>query len=86
MMSQTAVKPVSFAADIAGVLFTYRDQMIWRLDLASYEDVKANSAIILALITWSPTSPAQMPPPPFPPFPLEFVTRFQSWTEQGCPP
>jgi hypothetical protein len=75
-------QPVSFAADIAGGLNTYRGQMMWRLDLTSYEDVKANSAIILSLIQ----PPAQMPPPPFPPFSADFIASFIAWTHQGCPP
>ena len=37
---------VSFANDIAPTLFKYRGQMAWRLDLASYDDVKANAALI----------------------------------------
>ncbi|HEY1750707.1 MAG TPA: hypothetical protein VGG29_05560 [Caulobacteraceae bacterium] len=74
--------PVSFAADIRGVLLPYRDQMVWRLDLASYEDVKANAQIILPMIT----PPAQMPPTPFPAFPADFVAKFTAWMAQGCPP
>ncbi len=75
-------KPVSFASDIAGELNTYRGQMMWRLDLTNYEDVKANSAIILSLIQ----PPTQMPPPPFPPFSADFIASFTAWTKQGCPP
>ena len=76
---------ISFAADLRGVLFEYHGQMIWRLDLANYEDVKANAAIILAAISPSPQGPPQMPPPPFPAFPKEFIASFKAWTEQGCP-
>jgi hypothetical protein len=75
--------PVSFAADIRGVLYPYRDQMMWRLDLTSYADVKANAAIILPLIN---STPAQMPPPPFPGFSADFIATFTAWTTQGCPP
>jgi hypothetical protein len=81
-----AETPVSFAADIAGQLYKFRGQMMWRLDLANYDDVKANAAIILSLIEPSPPFPPQMPPPPFPPFPPDFIAAFTSWTQQGCPP
>ena len=78
-------KQISFATDIAGELYKYRGQMMWRLDLANYDDVKANAAIILSLIEPSPPSPPQMPPPPFPPFSADFVATFTAWTKQGCP-
>ena len=44
----------SFANDIAPILFKYRGQMAWRLDLASYDDVKANAPIIYEFISYSP--------------------------------
>jgi hypothetical protein len=78
-----APAPVSFAADIRDVLFVYRDQMIWRLDLAKYEEVKANAGIILPMIS---SAPPQMPPPPFPGFSQEFIGTFAAWVDQGCPP
>jgi hypothetical protein len=74
---------LSFAADVRPVLFAYRDQMAWRLDLSNYEDVKANADIILPMIA---STPAQMPPSPFPAFPQEFIAKFKAWTAQGCPP
>ena len=40
---------VSFANDIAPTLYKYRGQMAWRLDLASYDDVKANAQIASAV-------------------------------------
>ena len=72
---------VSFAADIRPALLPYRDQMIWRLDLASYDDVQANAQIILGQIAGQ-----GMPPTPFPPFPDTFVATFQAWAAQGYPP
>ncbi|MEA2756562.1 MAG: hypothetical protein QOJ54_2851 [Aliidongia sp.] len=75
--------PVTFAADIQGMLFKYRGQMMWRLDLADYADVKANAAIIYSLIA---SDPAQMPPPPFPPFPTTFIAAFKAWMDQDYPP
>jgi hypothetical protein len=70
---------VSFANDIAPTFYKYRGQMAWRLDLASYDDVKANFDIILGQITGSPP----MPPPPFPPFPQSFIDTFRAWKDGG---
>jgi hypothetical protein len=74
---------VSFADDIAPTLFKYRGQMAWRLDLASYDDVKANAASIQAQIA---SNPPGMPPPPFDPFPQTFVDAFNTWMTTGFPP
>ena len=74
---------LSFANDIAPTLFKYRGQMAWRLDLASYEDVKANAEIIMGQITGDPPG---MPPPPFDPFPQSFIDAFTNWMNQGYPP
>jgi hypothetical protein len=74
---------VSFADDIAPTLFKYRGQMAWRLDLASYDDVKANAAIIQGQITGNPPG---MPPPPFDPFPQSFVDAFNTWMTADFPP
>ena len=71
---------VSFANDIAPTLFKYRGQMAWRLDLASYDDVKANAAIIAASDHRRP-SPG-MPPPPFDPFPQSLHRCIQYLDEQ----
>ena len=78
--------PPSFASDIAPFLYNYRGQMAWRLDLTSYEDVKANAQIILDNITYSPGNPPNMPPPPFQPFSQDFVSQFQAWVNGGCQP
>jgi hypothetical protein len=74
---------VSFANDIAPTLFKYRGQMAWRLDLASYEDVRANAAIILGQINGTA---GIMPPPPFDPFPQAFIDAFNDWINDGYPP
>jgi hypothetical protein len=47
---------VSFANDIAPTLFKYRGQMAWRLDLASYDDVKANANLIAGQLAGDPPS------------------------------
>ena len=74
---------LSFANDIAPTLFKYRGQMAWRLDLASYDDVRANAEIIMGFITGDPPL---MPPPPFDPFPQSFIDAFTNWMNQGYPP
>jgi len=74
---------VSFANDLAPTLFKYRGQMAWRFDLANYNDVRANAAIISEFI--SGPQP-MMPPPPFDPFPQTFIDAFTTWMNTGYPP
>jgi hypothetical protein len=74
----------SFALDIAPILAPYRDNMVWRFDLADYEAVKANAQLIYANI--SPTDGSQMPPPPLPPLRPADVAAFKSWIDGKCPP
>jgi len=73
----------SFAQDIAPILYPYRGQMAWRLDLASYDDVKANAPIIFNQIQYDAGKSPGMPPPPFPPFALDFIATFQEWMNSG---
>jgi hypothetical protein len=75
---------VSFARDIAPTLSQYRDEMAWRLDLASYEDVKANADIILGYMNGAVGT--VMPPPPFDPFPQSFIDTFSNWIKASYPP
>jgi len=77
---------VSFARDIAPTLSQYRDEMAWRLDLASYEDVKANADIILGFINGA--SGSIMPPPGSgsDPFPQSFIDTFSNWINASYPP
>lgn len=74
----------SFANDIAPTLYPFRGQMAWRFDLADYGDVKANAAVILEQITYDNGTP-NMPPPPFSPFPREFVALFEQWMVDYAP-
>ena len=74
---------VSFADDIKPTLFKFRGQMAWRLDLASYADVKANADIILGYMNGDA---GMMPPPPFDPFPQSFIDAFSDWMKNGYPP
>ncbi|HEU0317387.1 MAG TPA: hypothetical protein VFR49_08660 [Solirubrobacteraceae bacterium] len=74
----------SFALDIAPILAPYRDNMLWRFDLADYGAVKANATLIFANI--SPTDGSQMPPPPLPPLHPSDVAAFRAWIADACPP
>jgi hypothetical protein len=71
---------VSFANDMPATLFKYRGQMAWRLDLASYDDVKANADIILGQLGSDPPGM-----PPFDPFPPSFLAAFEAWQAAGYP-
>lgn len=72
---------LSFATDIAPMLAPYRENMIWRFDLADYVAVKAN-----ALIIYEALAAEAMPPPPLPALSGAEVATFKSWMEQKCPP
>ena len=54
----------SFALDIAPILAPYRENMLWRFDLADYGAVKANATLIFANI--SPTDRWRRRPRPCP--------------------
>ncbi len=71
---------VTFNDDILPIIFKWKAQMIWRLDLSKYEDVKANADIIYGQISTN-----QMPPPPFPPLTTGQIQLFQQWIADGCP-
>jgi len=72
---------ISFARDIAPFLAPYRENMLWRFDLADYEVVKANADLIHANI-----STGGMPPPPLPPLSPADRQKFESWIAEACPP
>jgi hypothetical protein len=74
----------SFAADIAPMLAPYREEMLWRFDLADYEAVKANAAVIYSRLTG--VSGNTMPPAPVPPLSAAHISDFKSWMEDTCPP
>ncbi len=76
---------VSFASDIKPLFAQFVAQMRWRLDLTSYEDVRANFQMIRSVIDLSPDNQKPMPPPPFDPLTPEQVAMFQSWIDQGFP-
>lgn len=75
---------ITFAGDIASILAPYREEMLWRFDLADYEAVKANSAMIYGRLTGSTGN--TMPPAPVPPLSAADIATFKSWIEDKCPP
>lgn len=75
-----AAPTVSFNNDILPIFFKWKSQMIWRLDLTNYEDVKMNASIILDQISNGP-----MPPPPFPPLSTDQINLFKQWMDEGYP-
>jgi hypothetical protein len=71
----------SFATDIAPMLAPYRENMLWRFDLADYVAVRANAHIIYQALAGE-----AMPPPPLPALSGGEVATFKSWMESKCPP
>lgn len=74
-------KKVSFEKDILPVFQNYTQNMAWRFDLTSYEQVRANHEAIYSRISLK-----GMPPPPFKPLSDEQIHMFYCWVEQGFPP
>lgn len=72
---------VSFASDIMPLFKQFQGPMMWRLDLTSYDAVKANAETIFDQI-----STRSMPPPPFPPLKAEQIAAFKAWMDAGFPP
>ncbi|MES1245627.1 MAG: hypothetical protein ABUT39_28735 [Acidobacteriota bacterium] len=79
-----APESVSFANDIMPLFKQFQGPMMWRLDLTSYDAVKANAQTIYGLISAAP--PNNMPPPPFPPLTDEQIATFKAWMDTGFPP
>ena len=71
---------VSFANDIGPLFKQFQGPMMWRLDMTSYEAVKANAQLIFDQI-----SSNLMPPPPFPPLTAEQIASFAAWMKQDFP-
>jgi hypothetical protein len=72
---------VSFANDIVPIFQPYRDPMMWRFDLTSYDAVRANAEIIFGQI-----STQSMPPPPISPLTAAQIATFKAWMDEGYPP
>lgn len=77
--------PVSFANDIMPVFNQFKAQMMWRLDLTDYDQVKANAQAIWGMIR-DDQGPPQMPPPTFPPLSHQQIMNFKSWMDTGYAP
>lgn len=69
-------------------LFTDEDveHMSFAFNLASYDDVKTNSAAILDRVSRPAGSPGRMPPPPREPWTPEQVQLFKDWINGGYQP
>jgi hypothetical protein len=75
----------SFATDIAPMLAPYRENMLWRFDLADYAAVTANARIIYGALTGE-GSAGSMPPAPLPTLSGTDIAKFKSWMDDQCPP
>jgi len=75
----------SFQNDIAPIFAPFVAQMMWRLDLSNYENVKANAATIQQLITASADN-GRMPPAPYPGLRQEDIDTYNQWMTEQCPP
>jgi hypothetical protein len=73
----------SFRTDIAPILEPFRDNMLWRFDLADYDAVKPNAQLIMGRLTGA--TGTQMPPPPMPPLTSAQIALFKQWMAEGCP-
>ena len=81
-------KSVSFEKDIVPIFRQFRDSMMWRLDLTSFDDLKANASMIYNQILWTPgtpVTPQNMPPPPYPPLTQAEIALFKAWMDGGFP-
>jgi hypothetical protein len=54
-------KSVSFEKDIVPIFRQFRDSMMWRLDLTSFDDLKANASMIYNQILWTPGDAGDAP-------------------------
>ena len=72
---------VSFASDILPIFQPFQAQMMWRLDLTSYDAVKANAQTI-----YNQISSQSMPPPKYSPLTDEQIATFLAWMNAGFPP
>ncbi len=70
----------SFKTDILPMFDKWQTQMIWRLDLTKYEDVKMNAEIIYEQIAG-----LNMPPPPYGPMADEDIKTFKEWMNDNFP-
>ena len=74
---------ISFRNDVMPLFKQYKAPMIWRFDLTSYDDMKANAELICKRISGCG---GPMPPPPFPPLSTEQIQMFKDWMKDGYLP
>jgi hypothetical protein len=74
----------SFQTDIAPMFAPFQANMMWRFNLADYDTVKTNAAMIYGRLTGTTGNP--MPAPPMPPLDPSLIQLFQQWMTEGCPP
>jgi len=72
---------VTFKDDIMPLFNQFMGQMMWRFDLTSYDQVRANAQVIYGRINGG-----GMPPPPFDPLTTEQIQLFQQWMAEGYQP
>jgi hypothetical protein len=75
----------SFQSDILPIFQTFQGAMMWRFDLTSYEQVKANALLVYRRIT-NADGAGYMPPPPYPSLTERQIRLFEQWIEAGMPP
>jgi hypothetical protein len=80
MSNGNVVANPGWEEDIYGMLNPFVEQMMWRFNLALYEDVRANATIILGRINGG-----GMPPPPFPPLSDDQIATYSNWVNNDCP-
>ncbi|MDJ0901618.1 MAG: hypothetical protein QNJ55_22740 [Xenococcus sp. MO_188.B8] len=74
---------ISFKNNIQPLFKQFQGPMMWRFDLSSYDDVKANAQLIYSRIC---NSEAPMPPPPFPRLTDSQIKMFKDWMDNGFSP
>ena len=73
-----------FEDKIMPFFYQYREQMLWRMDIADYDDVKANAVLLCLRIDPKASGDNRMPPPPYPPFSDQLIADFKQWmTDEG---
>ncbi|MDB4951156.1 MAG: hypothetical protein JWM27_3805 [Gemmatimonadetes bacterium] len=81
MASSNVVANPGWEEDIFGMLNPFVEQMMWRLNLGVYEDVRANANLILSRIQPG----GGMPPPPYPPLSDDAIQTYTNWVNNDCP-
>ena len=74
----------SFQTDIAPMFAPFQANMMWRFNLADYDTVKTNAAMIYGRLTG--TTGTQMPAPPMHPLDQSLIALFKQWMDEGYPP